>query len=93
MTAVSVLDDRLTQLRGDAAEQDRVYQSSKQKLYGMLVDTYLWWREARLKDGYLESRLAEANIRDNKKNQTIKKKLSIHRQLFLFTIKSIHGIC
>ena len=69
MTAVSLLDDRLAQLRGDAAEQDRVYQSSKQKLYGMLVDTYLWWREARLKDGYLESRLAEANIRDNKKNQ------------------------
>lgn len=71
MTSVNDLDTRLEELRGNAEQQNRVYKSSKQLLYGMLVDTYLWWREARNKQGYIEARFAERKIRDNKKNSNV----------------------
>ena len=71
MTSVNDLDTRLEELRGNAEQKNRVYKSSKQLLYGMLVDTYLWWREARNKQGYIEARFAERKIRDNKKNSNV----------------------
>ena len=57
------LDAGLEQLRNDAKEQNKLFVSSKIALYKALVDTYLWWRDASQKDGYLEKRFADANIK------------------------------
>ena len=57
------LDAGLENLQALSAEQNKTYQSARRQLYVTLVETYLWWRQASQKDGYLEQRFADANIR------------------------------
>ena len=60
------LDAGLEQLRNDAKEQNKLFVSSKIALYKALVDTYLWWREASQKTGYLDERFKQENIKYRK---------------------------
>jgi len=57
------LDAGLERLRNDAAEQNKLYVSSKIALYNALVDTYLWWRTASQRDGYLEEQFEQNRIK------------------------------
>lgn len=52
----------LDKLRGDADDQTQLYESSIQKLYRTLGEAYLWWREARGFDGFLDEVYAERNL-------------------------------
>ena len=62
MASVATLDKGLDELRQSVAEQNRLYVSSKITLYTALVETYLWWREAVQKTGYLEKQFKANNI-------------------------------
>jgi len=53
---------KLDRLIGDADEQTQLYESSIQRLYITLGDVYLWWREARKYDGFLEELYAKQNL-------------------------------
>ena len=66
MASAKDLDTGLEQLQSDVAEQNRLYVSSKIALYKALVDTYLWWREASQKTGYLDERFKQENIKYRK---------------------------
>ena len=77
------LDAGLEQLRNDAKEQNKLFVSSKIALYKALVDTYLWWRDASQKDGYLEKRFADANI---------KFKTKLNRPNFNPTVRLVMGM-
>jgi hypothetical protein len=59
----SALDERLAQLQHSAVEQTEAYESSRDKLYQNIVDTYLWWRDASLDAKYLSSQYSDAGIR------------------------------
>lgn len=52
----------LDKLIGDADDQIQLYESSTQKLYRTLGEAYLWWREARTFDGFLEGLYHERNL-------------------------------
>jgi len=49
------LTTSLNGLQAKADEQTRAYQSSREILYQNLVDTYIWWRDARDEPGYLDN--------------------------------------
>ncbi len=53
---------KLDRLIGDADEQTQLYESSIQRLYITLGDVYLWWREARKHQGFLEDLYEKHNL-------------------------------
>lgn len=63
---------KLDRLIGDADEQTQLYESSIQRLYKTLGEVYLWWRDARKFDGFLDELYAERNLvqRGNEENFT-----------------------
>jgi hypothetical protein len=70
MATEQVLNEGLARLRGLSETQNEFYQSARELLHQTLVETYLWWREASQKPGYLEKRFAEENIKySNKLNR------------------------
>ena len=58
----SDLSLRLEQLIGKADEQTQLFESSIQTLYLNLAEVYLWWREARNSEGFLEKLYEERNL-------------------------------
>jgi hypothetical protein len=58
----SALSDWLERLIGKADEQTQLFESSIQTLYLNLAEVYLWWREARKHDGFLEKLYSERNL-------------------------------
>lgn len=56
------LAKKLDQLISDADEQTQIYESSVQRLYKTLGDVYLWWREARKYEGFLEELYQSRNL-------------------------------
>lgn len=62
MATKKQLQEILDRLIGDADEQTQLFESSTQKLYKTLGDVYLWWRDARKYDGYLEDLYAKRNL-------------------------------
>lgn len=70
MATEQVLNEGLARIRGLSETQNEFYQSARELLHQTLVETYLWWREASQKPGYLEKRFAEENIKySNKLNR------------------------
>jgi len=63
MATTKDLDAGLAKIQALGAEQNKLYQSARRTLYSTLVETYFWWRQASQKDGYLEKRFADANIK------------------------------
>ena len=63
MATTKDLDSGLAKIQALGAEQNKLYQSARRTLYSTLVETYFWWRQASQKDGYLEKRFADANIK------------------------------
>jgi hypothetical protein len=63
----SDLDNQLGALQSAATEQTDAYESSRDKLYQNMVDTYLWWRQAEQSKGYLKAKYAENGIRTRQK--------------------------
>ena len=60
------LDTELNDLQQSAVEGDKLYESSKVKLYRNLVDTYLWWRKANMRSGYLDQQYTDKQLRYSK---------------------------
>jgi hypothetical protein len=70
MATEQVLNEGLARIRGLSETQNEYYQSARELLHQTLVETYLWWREASQKPGYLEKRFTEENIKySNKLNR------------------------
>jgi hypothetical protein len=63
MATTKDLDAGLANLQALSAEQNKLYQSARRQLHKTLVETYFWWRQASQKQGYLEKRFADANIK------------------------------
>jgi len=61
------LNQRLTQLQDAADSQTQAFESSRDKLYQNIVDTYLWWREASKDGAYLNSLYKSADIRTRRR--------------------------
>ena len=61
------LDSQLSALQTAAAEQTQAYESSRDRLYQNIVDTYLWWLQAEQNKGYLKAKYAENGIRTRQK--------------------------
>ena len=57
------LNQRLTQLQSAADSQTQAFESSRDKLYQNIVDTYLWWRDASSDEKYLKGLYKDAGIR------------------------------
>jgi hypothetical protein len=62
MSTKAELQKALDRLIGDADEQTQLYESSIQRLYKTLGEVYLWWREAKKYDGFLEELYAKRNL-------------------------------
>lgn len=60
------LDEELIEIKSGFKRQHRVYMSSRDMLYDLLVDAYLWWRKASRVKGYLAKTYAVHNITHNK---------------------------
>lgn len=56
------LEKALVRLIGDADEQTQLYESSTQRLYKTLGEVYLWWRDAKKYEGFLEDLYAKRNL-------------------------------
>ena len=63
MATTKDLDAGLENLQALGAEQNKTHQTARRQLHQALVETYFWWRQASQKEGYLEKRFADANIR------------------------------
>jgi hypothetical protein len=57
------LNERLAELQSAADAQTQAYESSRDKLYQNIVDTYLWWRDASADSKYLNGLYKEFGIR------------------------------
>ena len=66
MTTKQQLDEQLDDLFETAKAQNKAVLSSRQLLWKSLVDAYFWWREASLKNGYLDEIYKREGIRWNK---------------------------
>ncbi len=53
----------------EAADQTRLYDSSINKLYHCLSSLYMWWREAKQYEGFLDELYDEFNITTRRKNE------------------------
>ena len=62
MSSKAELKKVLDRLIGDADEQTQLHESSIQSLYRTIGNAYLWWREARKFDGFLEELYAERRL-------------------------------
>ena len=62
MSTRAELKKSLERLIGDADEQTQLYESSTQRLYKTLGDVYLWWRDARKYEGFLEDLYDKRNL-------------------------------
>jgi len=62
MTTKAELRTVLDALIGDADEQTQLHDRAQQRLYLTLGGAYLWWREARTFDGFLEELYAERRL-------------------------------
>jgi hypothetical protein len=62
MTTKSELRTALDTLIGDADEQTQMHERAQQRLYLTLGGAYLWWREARKFDGFLEELYEERRL-------------------------------
>lgn len=62
MSTKAELKRTLDGLIGKADEQTQLYESSIQTLYKTLGEAYLWWREAKKFDDFLEGLYAEQNL-------------------------------
>lgn len=60
--ATTTLNEQLSELQMRAEQQHNLAESSRELLYRNLAETYFWWREAQLEDGYLDRLYAENNI-------------------------------
>lgn len=56
-------------LASDASEQARLYDSSINKLYSCLSSLYVWWREAKQIEGFLDELYEELNIKTKRNNE------------------------
>lgn len=59
----------LDSLAIEASDQTRLYDSSINKLYHCLSSLYMWWREAKQYDGFLDELYDEFNITTRRKNE------------------------
>lgn len=57
------LNKKLAELQNSADAQTQAYESSRDKLYQNMVDTYLWWREASKDSKYLNGLYKAEGIR------------------------------
>jgi hypothetical protein len=57
------LNKRLAELQNAADAQTQAYESSRDKLYQNIVDTYIWWRDASADGKYLNGLYKEFGIR------------------------------
>ncbi len=57
------LNQKLAELQSAADAQTQAYESSRDKLYQNIVDTYLWWREASKDSKYLNELYKAEGIR------------------------------
>jgi hypothetical protein len=57
------LNERLAELQNAADAQTQAYESSREKLYQNMVDTYLWWRDASTDGKYLNGLYKAEGIR------------------------------
>nr|WP_213394434.1 hypothetical protein [Yoonia sp.] len=57
------LNKQLAELQNSADAQTQAYESSRDKLYQNMVDTYLWWREASKDSKYLNGLYKAEGIR------------------------------
>jgi hypothetical protein len=64
----AVLSTKLTGLQGIATKQGNVYNYGRELLYENLVDTYLWWRDARDEPGYLDKLYEDNGVKVNSSN-------------------------
>ena len=62
MSTKAELQKTLERLIGRADEQTQLYESSIQQLYITLGDVYLWWRDARGHEGFLDDLYAKHNL-------------------------------
>lgn len=63
-----VLKQALDELVVLADRQNHFYKQSRDLLYEGLVRAYLWWRDARLVEGFLDEQYAQYNIKSYKQN-------------------------
>jgi len=63
MATTKDLDAGLENLQALGLEQNKTHQLARRQLHKTLVETYFWWRQASQKQGYLEKRFADANIK------------------------------
>ena len=56
-------------LASEAAEQTRLYDSSIVKLHNCLSELYIWWREAKVIEGFLDELYVELNITTKRKSE------------------------
>lgn len=74
MSKKQALLNKLSQLVEHAEEQNRLYLRSRESLWRGLIGVYLWWREAKVLEGFLEECYAQHNIvgrlRDGEENFT-----------------------
>jgi len=57
------LNQRLAVLQDAADVQTQAYESSRERLYQNIVDTYLWWRDASADSKYLNGLYKAEGIR------------------------------
>lgn len=62
MSSKSELQTKLDKLISDADAQTRLHESSRALLYRTLAGVYLWWREAKKIDGYLDELYKGRNL-------------------------------
>jgi hypothetical protein len=81
MSTKAALQKALDRLIGDADEQTQLYESSIQRLYKTLGDVYLWWREARKYEGFLEELYATRNLIQRGKEEKFTRLVSLVWQI------------
>jgi hypothetical protein len=62
MSSTAQLRKTLEKLISEADEQTQLYEGSNQRLYKTLGEVYLWWREARKYEGWLEEQYANRGL-------------------------------
>ncbi len=71
----------LEKLIGDADEQTQLYESSIQRLYKTLGEVYLWWREAKKFEGFLEDLYAKHGLVQRGKDEKFTRLVSLVWQM------------
>ena len=66
MTTTTLLLNQLEKLRKNAVEQTNAYKTSRQLLRENLAATYMWWRDAKKHDEFLQNLYDHNEIRISK---------------------------